>query len=82
MSAINARALNEPQWPSGGFTTRKMDERNYTVNVWGYPVSSQPTGAWSAGSIRRMYQPVFQPPTIGLFAYDPTDPSTWHQSQH
>lgn len=81
MNEVNAWMLDGTQWPNGGFTTRKMEERNYTVDMWGFPVSSVPSGSWQAGTIRRMYQPTFHPAPLGLFAYDPTDPSTWHQPQ-
>lgn len=83
INEINSRVINEPQWPEGGFRlTRPMAERNYDINAYGFPIASTPTGLWQRGAIVRRYQPVMHPPTLGYFAYDPTDPSTWHQSQH
>jgi hypothetical protein len=80
-NAIGLRVISEPQWPMGGFVFARQMDRNYDVNVFGQPVSSTPTGNWQRGTIVRQYQPPFHPPPLGLFAYDPTDPSTWHQPQ-
>lgn len=82
MNQINSRVISEPQWPDGGFVFTRQVDRYYDVNAFGQPVSSVPTGNWQRGQIVRLYQPPFHPSPLGLFAYDPTDPSTWHQSQH
>ena len=75
---IDVRALSEPQWPYGGFATRRFGDRNWAVQQYtGYPVSNVPAGAWERGAIIRKYQPPFRPPSLGLVAYDPTRPDTW-----
>ena len=72
------RVNTSPAWPAGGFVTRPMADRNYTVQQYtGYSVSTVPRGAWVRGQIIRQYQPEIHPPMLGYFAYDPTDPSTW-----
>lgn len=79
---INERFINEPQWPRGGFSfARPVDDRNFDVNEFGQPVHSEPVGNWQRGNIVRRYTPSFRPPMLGYYAYDPTDPSSWHQSQ-
>lgn len=82
MNQINNRVISEPQWPDGGYVYTRELERNYTVNAFGWPVSSVPVGNWQRGDIVRQFQPGFHASPLGLYAYDPTDPSTWHQSQH
>lgn len=75
----------EPGWPAPGeyMVTRPLDERNYDVQ-WptGYSVSSVPSGSWVRGDIIRQQAINFRPPMLGYFAYNPTDPTTWHQGQH
>jgi hypothetical protein len=74
----------EPTWPGGGYlVTNPMDDRNWDVQQFtGYPVSNVQSGQWMRGSIIRMFTPNVHPPILGYFAYDPTDPGTWHQPQH
>lgn len=63
--------------------TRPMDERRYDVQQFtGQSYSTVQGGGWVRGQIIRMYQPNMHPPMLGYFMYDPTDPTTWHQSQH
>lgn len=76
------RAIAEPQWPAGGFSFNRMDDRNWDVQQFtGYPVSTVGEGRWVRGQIVRRFSPQFRPPMLGYFAYDPTDPATWHQPQ-
>lgn len=78
MSDIVVRSISEPQWPAGGFVTRRFDDRNFQVQQFtGYPVSNVSAGQWQRGTIIRKYQPAFRPPFLGLVAYDPTRPDTW-----
>lgn len=79
---VGSRIGGEPQWPEGGFAFSRRLDYQYDVNVWGYPVASNPVANWTSGSIIRKYQPLLHPSPLGLFAYDPTDPMTWHQPQH
>ena len=68
----------DPQWPNGGFAFNRLDDRNFTVNEFGQPVSTVPNGNWQRGQIVRRYQPAFRPSRFGLESYDVTDPATWH----
>jgi len=62
--------------------TKPMDERNWDVQQYtGYAVSTVQGGNWARGQIVRQFTPAFRPPTLGYYPYDPTNPSSWHQSQ-
>jgi hypothetical protein len=73
------RVAVEPGWPNGGYmVTKPLDQRNYDVQqVTGYSVSTVPAGGWVRGQTVRLYQPEFRPSTLGYYAYDPTDPTSW-----
>lgn len=79
-----ARFPVEPNWPAGGYlVTNPLDDRNWDIQQFtGYPVSTVQPGQWERGQIVRMFTPNLHPAPLGLFMYDPTDPTTWHQSQH
>lgn len=83
MPDIYGRFPVEPNWPAGGYmVTNPMDDRNFSVQQFtGYPVGSVPGTNWVRGQVVRMYTPSFRPSTLGYYTYDPTDPTTWHQSQ-
>lgn len=84
MEATNSRVRVEPNWPAGGYmVSRPVDDRNWDVNPYS-PWNSYSTvigGNWARGSVIRKFQPTIRPPMLGYYAYDPTDPNSWHQSQ-
>lgn len=77
----------EPSWPAPGeyMITRPIMDYHYdamSTVVVGAAVSNVPTNGFMRGNIIRQYQPSIHPPMLGYFTYNPSDPTTWHQSQH
>ena len=76
------RVVNTPNWPSGGFMSRPMGDRNYDVAAWEPTLrearvySTVPSGGWARGQTARFMAPQFRPAKPPIM-YDPTDPDTW-----
>lgn len=74
----SGRFLVEPVWPEGGYGTRRLADNNWTIQQYtGYPISTVGQGQWVRGQLVRFAVPTLQPDSKFLFAYDPTDVSTW-----
>lgn len=79
-NTVNGRFATEDTWPQGGMVTKRLDDRNFDVQVLtGYPTSTVRQGQWNRGVLMRFDSPAFRPPRENLTMYDPTDPQTWQE---